>query len=431
MHSFRPVLLITATLLALAQPAAATWSIVIVDRDTGEVAIGSATCLLNFDLERFLPVVRPEKGAAAAQSYVDFSAQNRIRLWNGIGAGTHPDDILAELEANDSEHQTRQYGIVDTRGRAATFSGTQNGAYANGLTGQVGSLVYAIQGNVITGQPVLDMAELAILNTPGGIPEKLMAAMEAARAMGGDGRCSCRTGPPDSCGSPPPDFIKSAHIGFMIVTRRGDFEGGCGNPGGCAAGTYYMDFNILANSTSQPDPVIQLREQFDQWRLELIGVPDAIESDLTVDPPVVLNDGQRTATVRIQLRDWQGAETDAALTVYAYHNVPGSAGSSQIAPAVHLGNGLWEIQLTPTAVTGLDRLAVALSTPSGAIFLMPDARLYIQDARGDLNEDGVVNTADLEVLMNNYGAPGGDVDGDGDTDFADVVLLLSFLIPGL
>ena len=37
---------------------------------------------------------------------------------------------------------------------------------------------------MITGQPVLDQAEAALRNTPGGIPEKLMAAMEAARAMG-------------------------------------------------------------------------------------------------------------------------------------------------------------------------------------------------------------------------------------------------------
>jgi len=80
----------------------------------------------------------------------------------------------------DSGHQTRQYGIVDAFGRTATFSGTRNGKYASGLVGHEGSLSYAIQGNVITGQPVLDKAEEALLKTKGDLAARLLAAMEAA-----------------------------------------------------------------------------------------------------------------------------------------------------------------------------------------------------------------------------------------------------------
>ena len=50
---------------ALAPRARATWSVVLTDTATGEVAIASATCINNFDLEFYLPVVRPGIGVAA------------------------------------------------------------------------------------------------------------------------------------------------------------------------------------------------------------------------------------------------------------------------------------------------------------------------------------------------------------------------------
>src|SRR5262245_3596304 len=170
--------------MTLAESVSATWSINIVDTASREIAVGSATCLTNFDLLRGLPVVRVDVGAAAAQSSIDAGAVNRMRIWNGLINGDSPEAILALLASMDASHQSRQYGIVDVQGRAITFTGTNCGAFANGLTGQVGTLVYAIQGNVITGQPVLNEAEEAILTTAGGLPEKLMAAMEAARSMG-------------------------------------------------------------------------------------------------------------------------------------------------------------------------------------------------------------------------------------------------------
>ena len=67
-----------------------------------------------------------------------------------------------------------------------------------------------------------------------------MAAMEAARAMGGDGRCSCSGSDPDGCGSPPPSFTKSAHTAFVVLARLGNTDGGCGQLDGCAAGNYYL-----------------------------------------------------------------------------------------------------------------------------------------------------------------------------------------------
>ena len=67
----------------------------------------------------------------------------------------------------------------------------------------IGDIVYAVQGNVLTGPAVITAAEQAIRTTPGDLAEKLMAAMEASRFFGGDGRCSCNGNSPTQCGAPP------------------------------------------------------------------------------------------------------------------------------------------------------------------------------------------------------------------------------------
>ncbi|MCC6970689.1 MAG: VCBS repeat-containing protein [Phycisphaerales bacterium] len=223
----------------------ATWSIVIIDTRTGEIALGSATCLTGFDLQANTPVMLLGVGGATAQSFVDSNGWNRTYIRDRFLDGWSPEQILAGLSTFDGGHQTRQYGFADVLGRTATFSGTGAGAWAGGRTGKVGDLVYAVQGNVLTGEPVVSLAVDAIVNTPGDVAEKLMAGMEAARLMGGDGRCSCNAGDADGCGSPPPSFEKSAHIAYMLIGRRGDIEGSNANyrTGGSPQSVASADFD--------------------------------------------------------------------------------------------------------------------------------------------------------------------------------------------
>lgn len=267
--------------------AQATWSIILIDTRTGEIAVGSATCLTNFDLRDGTPILIPGVGAATAQSFVDSTGQNRVFIRDGLARGTPPQTIITQLASFDGGHQTRQYGIVDIHpvspggGRAATFSGTGAGQWAGGQTGHfqythgghTGTIVYAIQGNILTGAPVVQQAVLAAMNTDGDLAARLMASMEAARLMGGDGRCSCTAGP-TSCGSPPPTFTKSAHIGYMLIARTGDREGsngiyrtgsgplavqvadvtGDGRPDIIATASSTGNFSVLANTTAVPPP---------------------------------------------------------------------------------------------------------------------------------------------------------------------------------
>lgn len=111
-------------------------------------------------------------------------------------------------------------------------------AWAGGVTGQAGDLTYAIQGNVLAGSAVVLAAEQALLAQHGDLTDRLLAAMLAAAQTGGDGRCSCNNAQPASCGAPVPGFDlrekKSAHCGFMLVSRVGDPLGTCDTANGCA-----------------------------------------------------------------------------------------------------------------------------------------------------------------------------------------------------
>ena len=347
----RWVALCLATLL-LSSPALATWSIVVISKKTGEVCVASATCLGgNFPLKRYLPVIVVGKGAAAAQSAIDTSATNRKRIWNMFHANQEPERILEMLSIFDTSHQSRQYGIVSFDGPPVTFTGTLAGEGKHELVGETDELIYAIQGNVITGDPVCDMAELALVNTPGDLSQKVMAAMEAARAMGGDGRCSCSGSDPDGCGSPPPNFTKSAHTAFVVLARLGNTDGGCDQQDGCASGNYYLSL-VVKGVDSDPDPVLEMQVKYDQWRADLADVADAVHSIVTVDRDALVADGLSTAMVHVELRDIE----DQPLTAGGHNWTIDWAGegspTATIGAITDHGGGHYSFPVTATTVAG-------------------------------------------------------------------------------
>jgi len=371
-------------------PGHATWSILLVDTRTGAIAVASATCLTGYDLRTITPVLLVGRGAATAQASVNIgSITNRAVIWNGLLQGSTPAQILAALAAQDPSHQSRQYGIVDVSGGKVTFSGSGNSAWAGGVVGSVGTVHYAIQGNILTGQPVVAAAEQAVRNTPGDLAEKLMAAMEAARLFGGDGRCSCTSGPPTSCGSPPPNFTKAAHIGFMIVARQGDTDGTCTTPSiGCASGSYWLNLNVPNQSAGALDPVLQLRTLFDAWRAAWVGRPDHERSVVDVDPPSLVPDGAATATVVVELRDWRDQRlTTGGATVTAVVD-PSSTTTATIGTVTDRGNGTYSFPVTAAAapgdlrlrITANDGVSPVLLTPRTEIPVRPDA-LWANTAR--------------------------------------------------
>ena len=368
---------LVALAAAAAIPAAAsgTWSIVLVDKKTGEVASGCATCLEGLDLEIYCPVILVGIGAANAQSQIDSTGANRQYIWAKMQEGKAPVGIIADLAGLDPGHQNRQYGIADLNGRKKTFTGANCGQWAGGVDGRVGSIYYSIQGNVLAGAKVVDDAEVAIRDTEGDLADKLMAAMEAAHNVGGDGRCSCDPGDADRCGAPPPGFDpstdKSAHIGYMIIARVGDVDGTCDASVGCANGTYYMDLNVKNQRAGDVDPVLQLRGLFDDWRESWRGRPDHVRSTATLADASVPGNGTKVTSLTIVLNDWESnAVGHGGATVSVVHS-PNSAGLATIGDAVDQGDGSYVVPIIAGIGQGLDELEVVVDDGLGPVTLYP------------------------------------------------------------
>jgi hypothetical protein len=349
-------------LLVMPTAAQATWSINIVDTKTKEVAVGIATCLNDIDLLKLAPVVLVNKGTGSSQSFVDADGTRRATIFAGLLSETPPAEILTALELLPG-HQTRQYGITDTNGGTLTFSGTENFPFAGGAVGSSGSMFYAVQGNILTGMPVIAAAVEALLTTPGDLPTKLMAAMQAAREMGGDGRCSCPAGPEaTSCGSPPPSFTNSAINGGMIIARAGDQDDALCDADGCTDGDYFMRLNVAGDSFPNIDPVIQLQDQFNAFRSDHEGRPDAIQSIVSFHP----------GRMRVSLLDWRGMLITVPITDIMVQHAPDSDNLAVIGAPMDNGDGTFDVPLSTVSTDGKDRFVVTVDDGIRLITLMPD-----------------------------------------------------------
>lgn len=392
-------------LLLLVAPAAATWSIVIVDLATGEIAIAIATCLTGFDLRPNTVVVVPGYGVAAAQSFVGpQSLRELIRA--SLLAGTPPSVILAQLAAADPGHQSRQYGIASLLGGAVAFTGTGAGAWAGHLTGQTGSLVYAIQGNVLTGQPVITAAEQALINTPGTLGDKLMAAMQAARSFGGDGRCSCSPTAPTSCGSPPPSFTKSSHIALMIVSRPSDVDSPCTGIAGCGAGQYWLDLNIANQPATAPDPVLQLQGLYNTWKANQVGRPDHFQSTVTMSASTLRANGIDTITGTVVLRDAAGNPLGNSLPVTVGLRLGSTVTGIAFGPVVPQANGSYTFTMQGNLDAGTAILDVAVNDAFGRVGIWPQPVIVVQDLFGACGTGAIPNGSggNLDALRVNSSA---------------------------
>lgn len=349
----------TTVLALLSVPANATWSIVAVNMRTGEVGVASATCLEDFNLRRYTPVVYVGRGAASAQGYVDSFGTNRPVIRNALrDAVLTPDEILVALQENDPSHESRVYNIVSFTGTPGMFIGH---VFTEGLgmvSGTVGDYVYAVVGSGLTGEAVVTASAEAFRNTNGDMGQRFMAGLQAGRALGGDGRCSCSFNDPTSCGVPPPDFEKSAHCGYVIVARHGDQNGAC-TSNGCASGNYHLTLNIAgANAqASSPDPVEQLQMRYDLWRSARAGRPDAILSE--IDPVIPLPaDGFTKRRVTVRLRDIDGAPLTSGGADVRVGRLDDDRSLVGIGPVIDQGDGTYSFSVRAGRAVGTETLVV-------------------------------------------------------------------------
>lgn len=211
---FQSMRALTFALLAAGTPAAAThslpaptprlahtYSILARDPATGE--IGGAVQSHWFGVSDVL-WVEPGVGAVATQSLVDFTygpaGLELLRLGRGA------DETLKGLLASDSSPELRQVAVLDSDGRIAVHTGARCIAEASDVVGEN----HCAQANLMLNDTVPAAMSRAFEATQGDLAEKLMAALEAAQAEGGDIRgqqsAALLVAGPENTGRPWADF---------------------------------------------------------------------------------------------------------------------------------------------------------------------------------------------------------------------------------
>ncbi|MBQ1026141.1 DUF1028 domain-containing protein [Micromonospora sp. C95] len=168
-----------------------------------------------------VPGAAADVGAIATQAHVNlaYRPQGLALLRTGVSAA----GVVAGLVAADPERDHRQLGVVAASGPGATWTGVHCRGWAGGQAGDG----WAAQGNILTGPQVVDGlrdAWLAGSHLP--FPQRLLAALRAGEAAGGDRRGRQSAG--------------------LLVVRRGGGYGGTG------------DTMIDLRVDDHPDPISEL-----------------------------------------------------------------------------------------------------------------------------------------------------------------------------
>jgi uncharacterized Ntn-hydrolase superfamily protein len=157
-----------------------TYSIVARDPQTGE--LGGAVQSHWFAAGDLVLWAEPAVGAVATQSLVEVShGPEGLRLMReGRSAG----EALAERVAGDGDENVRQIGMVDGRGGVAAHTGSKCIAEAGHRTGEA----YTCQANMMMNDTVWDAMARAYERSDGDLVHRLLDALDAAEAEGGDVR---------------------------------------------------------------------------------------------------------------------------------------------------------------------------------------------------------------------------------------------------
>ncbi len=274
-NSYLTSLLIACGLLCSGQLAGQdTFSIVAADSATGEVGSAGASCI---DASWFAPkgahiisVIEPGVGSVNCQA--SLVLPNKSTAESRLKAGDNAYQIIKYTTENDidSDSTIRQYGAVtiDTTGKVEThaFTGDSCLDYKSHIIGPN----YTIQGNILSGQPILDSMEARFLNTQGSLADKLMAALQGANIPGADTRCLSEG--------------RSSQSAFIRLAKPNDFPG-----------NLYMDLATY-NVFNQGEPIDALQDLYDNF------VPDtttntSIEEETKFTPKITIANGE------IQIQD--------------------------------------------------------------------------------------------------------------------------------
>jgi uncharacterized Ntn-hydrolase superfamily protein len=196
-----------------------TYSIVARDGDTGE--LGVAVQSHYFQVGPVVPWAIAGVGVVATQSMVNVSF-GPLGL-DYMRAGYRAEDALRALLAGDSQPEARQVALVDASGNVAAHTGAKCIPAAGHRTGDG----FSVQANLMEKETVWDAMFEAYTSTTAPLAERLLAAMDAAEAEGGD--------------------IRGKQSAAMLVVT--------GRP----TGRPWEDRTIELRVEDAPDPLVELR----------------------------------------------------------------------------------------------------------------------------------------------------------------------------
>jgi uncharacterized Ntn-hydrolase superfamily protein len=216
---------ITATLAASQSLPVATFSIVAIDPQNGDLGVTVAS--RYFSVGSVVPWAMAGVGAVATQANVNVGyGQQAIDL---LRQGLTAQEALKKLLEDDKFEgkDGRQVAIVDAKGNIATYTGPNAPKWAGDRQGKT----WSAQGNILVGPQVPEAMGKAFDETPGELAEKLFAALKAGDAAGGDSR--------------------GRQSASMLVVRKGGGR------------NINNDRYIYINVDDNPDPFKELRRLLD------------------------------------------------------------------------------------------------------------------------------------------------------------------------
>ena len=163
------------------KPVVATYSIVACDLPAGQWGVAVQSKFLA--VGSVVPWAEPQVGAIATQSYANprYGPDGLSLLREGRTA----EEVVHALTSADEGRDERQVGVVDSGGRAATFTGSGCHDWAGGRTGDC----YAAQGNILVSEATVDaLAATFEANAHLELGQRLIECLAAAQTAGGDRR---------------------------------------------------------------------------------------------------------------------------------------------------------------------------------------------------------------------------------------------------
>lgn len=164
-------------------PANATWSIIGVDRDTGEIGVAGASC--TFDVSGVASLV-PNKGAIVVQAASNYFA--RMEGENLMREGGSVEAILTAMKDDKFSPERQQYGVIllQDNTKPLVYSGKEIKPWS----GSKQANDFAILGNILTDKKVIAQAYNAFeLSREDTFANRMMNALKAGEKNGGDKRC--------------------------------------------------------------------------------------------------------------------------------------------------------------------------------------------------------------------------------------------------